>query len=885
MNFKILKKNFIEKWTAVIVVVTMVAGVCYGLSTGTMQAEAATDAFEQSISGFPESYKVYLRQLHTKYPNWKFVPYNTGIDFYTAVKNEYKDNKSLIENAYSKYLKSNEAGDYNTATGQYIAKDGGSWVTASKNCIAYFMDPRNFLDNDYIYMFEQLSYDEATQTQAGVEAILQGSFMYKTEIGYLNKKGKYKSTDILYSTQILNSAKSTKVSAYYIASKILQEVGTKKHDTFAGMGASGSITGRYSGTYAGIYNFYNIGASSGANPIANGLNWAAGNPDEDGKATETTYKRPWTTPMKSILGGARYIGEKYINCGQNTTYFQRFNVNKDSKYDLYTHQYMTNIYGAANEGLYTSDAYNSLGIAPLAKTFIIPVYNNMPSESNTVVLGNSSTKTGTAISAVNLRKGPSTSYKTVISLSKGDVVTVTEGVMTDISFGTKWLSNPYWYKVSVTKDGKKYNGYVTATYINLNTELYAITNQRTKLPMTLKTTENIYYMSDNPTIATVDSTGYITGKKDGVVTVRAFTASGSMSAATVQVMSKGCVLDTNYVTLDRGKTKKLKVTVYPTDSTNKNVTYASGNKKVAKVSKKGKITAKAVGTAVISVTAEIGGVVGYCTVNVIEPVTSVALDKSQMTAYVGSSKTLTATVYPSNATYKTLTWKSSNTGIATVSSTGVVTGVSAGTVTITATSHNNKTISCTVKVRPKKVVVKAESKGYNSIKLTWDKTSDISGYWVYKKDSKGKYKIIATLKGTAGSYTDKELVAGKSYSYKVKSYKMVGNTKYKSKNSKAVTVIPIPGKTKILSKIRVNNGVSLTLKQIKGASGYKIYRSESKNGTYVCIKTLKKQTKTSYVDTKVVVYKKYYYKAVAYRKVSKKKVYGKYSKRVSIKVQ
>lgn len=874
MIFKVHRKNIRNKWIAMIVAVTMIIGVCYGFSSGDTEVQASTtDTFEQSISGFPESYKVYLRQLHTKYPNWTFVPYNTGIDFYTAVDKEYENNKSLIENAYSKYLKSNETGDYNTATGQYIAKDGGSWVTASKNCIAYFLDPRNFLDSNFIYMFERLSYDAATQTQAGIEAILQGSFMYKTAIGYLNKNGNYKSTDTLYSAQILEAAKTAKVSAYYLASKILQEVGAKKNAKYSGMGASGSINGKYPG-YEGIYNFYNIGASSSANPIANGLKWAS---------SGTTYERPWTTPMKSIVGGAKYIGEKYINCGQNTTYFQRFNVNKSSKYDLYTHQYMTNIYGAANEGLYTSDAYNSLGIAPLAKTFVIPVYNNMPVESNTVTLGSSS-KTGIANSSVNVRKGPSTGYSTVVTLSKGDAVTVTGGVMTDVAFGTKWLSNPYWYKVTVNKDGKKYSGYVTATYVTLNNEFNVIKNQKTKIPVTLKTAERIYYMSDNPAIATVDSSGYVTGKVDGIVTVRAFTASGSMSAMTIQVFSKGCVLDTNYVSLDRGKTKTLKATVYPTNSTNKNVTYSSNNKTVAKISAKGKITAKAVGTAVIAAKADVGGVIAYCTVKVIEPVTSVALNKKSIKVAVGGTQTLTATVSPSNATYKTLTWKSSNKKVAKVTAKGVVKGISAGTATITATSHNNKTVSCTVKVIPKKVVVKAQSKGYNSIKLSWAKAPDISGYWVYKKDSKGKYNVIATLSGTAGSYTDKNLVTGQSYSYKIKAFRIVGTTKYKSKISTAATAVPVPAKPKILSKQLVNKTVSLTWKEITGTSGYKLYRSESKNGTYVRIKTLKKQTNTSFVDKNIVTGKTYYYKVVAYRTVSKKKIYGSYSKKVSIKV-
>lgn len=106
-------------------------------------------------------------------------------------------------------------------------------------------------------------------------------------------------------------------------------------------------------------NFYNIGATSSANPIANGLKWAK---------SGSTYQRPWNTPEKSILGGAQYLGEKYINAGQNTMYLQRFNVKSNGTYSIYTHQYMTNISGAASEAASTADAYQSLGIAAHAKT-------------------------------------------------------------------------------------------------------------------------------------------------------------------------------------------------------------------------------------------------------------------------------------------------------------------------------------------------------------------------------------------------------------------------------------------------------------------------------------------------------------------------------------
>lgn len=792
MSLKIQKKNLIEKLVAVIVVLTMVVGVCYGFSESMVKTEAAVSDFEKSISGFPESYKTYLRTLNKKYPKWKFVPYNTGINFATAVSKEYEDDKSLIENAYSEFLKSNASSDYNASTGKYIAKDGGSWVTASQNCIAYFMDPRNFLDEEHIYMFEQLSFDAATQTQAGVEAILQGSFMYNTKIGYITTEGKYKSSDILYSKQILDAANSTKVSAYYIASKILQEIGKSKNSKYAGMGASGSISGTYSKTYTGIYNFYNIGATSGDNPIANGLKWAS---------SGSTYQRPWNTPFKSITGGAQYIGEKYINCGQNTTYFQRFNVNKNSKYSLYTHQYMTNIYGAASEASYTSEAYNSLGIAALEKTFVIPVYDKMPNENNTIKLGSSSSKSAKVTSGVNLRKGPSTEYSIVTSLDKNDAVTVTDGVMTSVDFGTRWLSNPYWYKISAKKNGKTYTGYVSASYISFDTELNIVKNVKTKLPVTLGSSENVYYMSANPAIATVDSSGYITGKKDGTITVMAFTAGGKISATGVQVLSKGCVVDATSLSLEVGSKKKLKTTVYPTNAKDKTVTYTSSNKKVAKVSKKGNITAKAPGTATITVKAAVGGV----------------------------------------------------------------------------------TASCKVKVIPKKVVLKATASGSSSVKLSWTPASNVSGYWIYKKNSKGKYKTIATVNGTSSSYVDKGLAGAQNHSYKIKAYTLVGKTKYKSKKSSAVTVYLPLGKVKITSAKSETKGIKLKWKAVSGASGYRIYRSTSKNGKYTRIKTIKKGTKLNYTDKKVTANKKYYYKIRAYRTVSGKKVYGKYSKKVSVK--
>lgn len=702
-----VQKKILKRIVSIIIMIVMVLGLCAYFSIEKKEVQAA-DAFETSISGFPDSYKTYLRTLHKKYPNWKFVPYNTGIKFSTAVNNEYKNNRSLIEKSFSKYLKSTEAADFNASTGAYIPKDGGSWVTASKNAIAYFMDPRNFLNGKHIYMFEKLSYDAANQTQAGVEAILDNTFMHNVKMGYINTSGKYKRTKTKYSAKIIKAAQKSKVSAYYIASKIIQEVGTAKNPKYAGMGASGSVNGQYSKAYTGIYNFYNIGAYSSANPIANGLKWAS---------SGTTYNRPWTGPGKSIIGGAMYIGETYINCGQDTTYYQRFNVNKNSTYGLYQHQYMTNIYGAASEAALTSDAYVEMGIEKLSKTFIIPVYTDMPSETATITIGNK-TKTGNVISTVNLRKGPSTNYKTLTTLSKNQKVTVLKGVMTSMDFCVTWLQNPYWYQVKAEKDGKTYTGYVSAAYVQLDKEIELVKGLKKQLSISNGSKQTVYYVSDNPGISTVNSSGIVTAVKPGNTTIRAYTPGGSMSAITVEVKE----------------------------------------------------------------------------------------------SYL-----------------------------------------------------------------PDKPVINVKSYNYNSVKIRWGAEEVVSGYYVYKKNAEGKYKLIAKLDGNTFSYIDTNLVTGQSYGYKLKAYRVVDGKTYKSPRSKAVSAIPIPRKPKKPTITEKKRSLVLSWKQIKGATGYVVYRRDGKKGNYKKIATRKGQTTVSYTDKKVSKGITYYYKVVAYKTVSKKRIYGKQS--------
>ena len=149
-----------------------------------------------------------------------------------------------------------------------------------------------------------------------------------------------------------------------------------------------------------------------------------------------------------------------------------------------------------------------------------------------------------------------------------------------------------------------------------------------------------------------------------------------------------------------GSSQTLTATVSPSNATNKTITWSSSNTSVATVSN-GVVKAVGFGTATITAKSN-NGKTASCSVTV-NPivVSSVSLNRSSLSfTGTGSSQTLTATVLPSNATNKTITWSSSNTSVATVSSNGTVKAVGFGTATITAKSNNGKTASCKVTVNP-----------------------------------------------------------------------------------------------------------------------------------------------------------------------------------------
>lgn len=367
------------------------------VAVGTV-AQAGTVEDNLRAQGFSESYIEDLAALQKTHPNWKFVAFKTGIDFDDAVKGEL-------------------AGTPTTET----------------NLRAY-LDPRNWLNEKYIFQFESIKKSDAVQSVSSVNAILKNTWMANSKIIYLDTLGNSKTVDEVasYANAMIKASNDTNMSANYIAAKIRQENGRTENTATA---VRGDVA-----PFRGIYNYFNIGAYVTA---SDGLAWAAGflkaNKDtvlydgtnataspivtvsngqrmtyvkEDGEYYRVTlynelgngkyenketgyilksdvnttymgnYGRPWTDPNKAIYYGAKYIANGYLTY-QYTMYLQKFNVNVQSG-NLYRHEYMTNVSGAASEGYHLYSGYSNAGLLNSAHTFYIPVFNNMPNDNSDI---------------------------------------------------------------------------------------------------------------------------------------------------------------------------------------------------------------------------------------------------------------------------------------------------------------------------------------------------------------------------------------------------------------------------------------------------------------------------------------------------------------------
>ena len=336
---------------------------------GNNMASMTDEEYENYLDsqGFPESYKVKLRELHKLHPTWVFIGTKTKYSWESALieQDEFvsynKDgspgrsflnvNNTKKEQGLEGYL-STQPADYNYYTNTFINHDGLYWYQANTQAIAHFMDPRNYLTEKAIFMFEDLSYDPAYQTEEAVKLVLSSAFLKQ------------------FSSYFMKAAASNNTSPIYLASLVRQEVGTSNTNICTN-GNAGVLSDGVN--YNGYYNFFNIGASS--------------SPDPKLKSLQKAKEYNWNSQEKAIVEGSNIISRNYIQCGQHTLYYQKYNFSPRATKEMW-HQYTTNIDSLESQANTTFNSYKSMNLIDNSFKFDIPIFTNMPNSTPLPPLGN-----------------------------------------------------------------------------------------------------------------------------------------------------------------------------------------------------------------------------------------------------------------------------------------------------------------------------------------------------------------------------------------------------------------------------------------------------------------------------------------------------------------
>ena len=174
--------------------------------------------FETQLAAFPEDYKAAIIALHEAHPSWNFIAYDTELDWNTVQNLENRLGWSYINDGVISHY-STAAGSYDWESDTYFVKEGSNWYQAHPAMVAYFMDPRNFLNDTDIFQFELLAFSPASQTEEAVTQMLAGTFMEgKTTV---NAAGE----EVSYARAFLDAANTAGVSAFHLVARCIQEIG------------------------------------------------------------------------------------------------------------------------------------------------------------------------------------------------------------------------------------------------------------------------------------------------------------------------------------------------------------------------------------------------------------------------------------------------------------------------------------------------------------------------------------------------------------------------------------------------------------------------------------------------------------------------------------
>ena len=352
-------------------------------------------------------YKEKIEELMAKKPNWKFELLYTGLNFNEAINGEYKvHSTNLVPTTYG--------GEWICPTCGNTLYDSG-WYCVSKKAIAYYMDPRNFLDDINVFQFQDVNqYINNACTLEGIKAKVNGTFLQN------------------YATAIDNACRNQNVNSYYIISRVIQEQGTSGTPIGTGMDGGNGKT---------YYNPFNIGASG------NGYDEIYAN------ALATAKRNGWDTMQKALEGGITFCKKNWLERYQNTLYQNKFDIDKRDGTPLYTHQYMQNLMAAYSEARTMRGMYANTKTIESEFTFIIPVYEGMSSILSEMPKNNQEVSPiNVRITSDNglwIRKEASTASEKLKLIGHNEII-----------LSVQRINN--WHKV-ITKDGLM--GYMSGDYL------------------------------------------------------------------------------------------------------------------------------------------------------------------------------------------------------------------------------------------------------------------------------------------------------------------------------------------------------------------------------------------------------------------------------------
>ena len=786
-------------------------------SSDTGTTDASFEAYMKE-QGFPESYKPKLRQLHKQHPKWIFKAQKLGIDWYEALNEELVLGRNLVHLDSLDSWKSMEKGAYNFSGNYWIGQDGYYWVPASKQIISYYMDPRNFLDDTYIFMFENLSYNPSVHTISGVKAILADTFM----------KGSFTAPDTKktysYAQTFMDAAAKSGVSPYHLASRCRNEQGVN--------GAPQSL-GTVKG-YENYFNFFDI------NAYATSTMTAAEMGCKYAKTTNPTYLLPWTNQYKSIVGGSIFLGNGYITKEQDTLYLQKFDM-VDGGNGYYYHQYMTCIFGQANEAAMMKNAYTS-AILNSALEFKIPVYDNMPSSiypKPTSSGNNNNLLKSLSISGYKLDQTFDKYTMSYTATIEDDVTSVKINAPV-IDSGAK-VSGAGTVSLSDGKNTVKIK--VTAPSGEVRTYTIIITKKPGNYPAAVtgfKATADIN--SVKLTWNKVSGAeGYVvywydTAKKSFV---RVTKTASNVNTYTVTKLAEGTEHKFAIRAYKTVNGKEVLSKTYPTLTVNTYLPVVTNFKATADINSV-KLTWN-----------KVSGAEGY----VVYWYDTAKKSFVRVTKTASNVNTYTVTKLAEGTehkfairAYKTVNGKE-----------------------VLSKTYPTLTVNTYLPV----VTNFKATADINSVKLTWNKVSGAEGYVVYWYDTaKKSFVRVTKTASNVNTYTVTKLAEGTEHKFAIRAYKTVNGKEVLSKTYPTLTVntyLPVVTNFKATADI---NSVKLTWNKVSGAEGYVVYWYDTAKKSFVRVTKTASNVNT-YTVTKLAEGTEHKFAIRAYKTVNGKEVLSK----------